>query len=35
MIYDISDRMTYADVPLSARNILEDGELKNAVKNFR
>lgn len=24
-----------ADVPLSARNILEDPELKNAVKAFR
>lgn len=27
--------MDLADVPLSARNILEDPELKNAVKAFR
>lgn len=27
--------MTLADVPLSARNILEDPELKSAVKAFR
>ncbi|KAF5950418.1 hypothetical protein HYC85_012411 [Camellia sinensis] len=26
---------TFSDVPLSARNILEDPELKNAVKSFR
>ncbi|CAL5347744.1 unnamed protein product [Camellia sinensis] len=27
--------MPFADVPLSARNILEDPELKNAVKAYR
>lgn len=27
--------MTFADVPLSARNILEEAELKSAVKTFR
>lgn len=27
--------MTFADVPISARNILENPELKDAVKAFR
>jgi len=27
--------VTFADVPLSARNILQDPEVKNAVKAYR
>jgi hypothetical protein len=35
MLYLLLLFVAFADVPLSARNILEDPELKNAVKAFR
>ncbi|KAG6421833.1 hypothetical protein SASPL_118391 [Salvia splendens] len=33
-LFLLSDPMAFADVPLGSRNILEDLELKNAVKSF-